>query len=38
MEMELGLAGLVTIGFGVGSVLYGLLRLVELKLVNWGKR
>lgn len=38
MEMELGLAGLVTIGIGAGAILYGILKLLEIKLVSLAGR
>ena len=34
----MGFAGLVTVGIGVGSVLYGVLKLVEIKLMSWCDR
>lgn len=38
MVEMMGVAGLVTVGTGVGVALYGVLKLLEIKLVSWAGR
>jgi len=38
MVEMMGLAGLITVGIGVGAALYGVLKLLEIKLMSWADR
>ena len=33
-----GMAGLITVVFGAGAVLYGVLKLLEIKFMSWCDR